>query len=212
LWNPDRFAAKGLASLRQKTFTELTEAARNGDRSALGDLLESFRTYLSLVTDHRLGRDLRPKCSKSDLVQQTFLDAQGAFTNFRGSSPAEFQAWLERILLNNLGDLARQFRGAEKRRINREVAATGIWSELDMPVDLSTPSNKAIAREDEARLRQALSRIPGDYERVIVMRNLERRKFDEIAVVLGRSTAAVKKLWSRAILRLNDEMKDHGRS
>jgi RNA polymerase sigma-70 factor (ECF subfamily) len=206
-----RLASKGIAALGDKPLIELVRAAREGDRSALGELLESFRSYLRLFSDRQLGPDLKQKCGGSDLVQQTFLDAQQAFPRFVGSTPDELRVWLERILLNNLGDLARQFRGAEKRQLQREVSLAGRWAEIDTPVDWSTPSKRVIAREEEDRLRRALARIPEDYRRVIVMRNLERRRFEEIGVVLGRSTGAVKKLWSRAILRLKDEMKAHER-
>jgi len=186
--------------------------AREGDRSALGHLLEGFRPYLRLFSDRKLGPDLRQKCGGSDLVQETFLDAQRAFQRFEGSRPDELRVWLEQILLNNLGDLARQFRAAAKRQIQREVSFNEHWAEIDTPIDRSTPSKKVIAREEETRLRQALARIPDDYRQVIVMRNLERHTFEEIALALGRSTGAVKKLWSRGIVRLKDEMREHERA
>ena len=194
-----------------KPFIELAQAAQQGDRSALGEILESFRSYLQLFADRQLGPDLKQKFGGSDLVQQTFLDAQQAFPRFVGETPDELRVWLERILLNNLGDLARQFRGAGKRQLQREVSLAGRWPEIDTPVDPSTPSKKIIAREEEERLRRGLARIPDDYRQVIVMRNLERRPFEAIGVALGRSTGAAKKLWSRAILRLKDEMKAHER-
>ncbi len=199
-----------LAARGDKSFAELAEAARRGDRTALGLILESFRTYLSLFSDRKIGQDLKPKCGESDLVQQTFLDAQQAFPRFDGSTPDELRAWLERILLNNLGDLARKYRKAEKRQVKREVALANGSAEIHAPVDRRTPSKKVIALEEEEKLEQALARLPADHRQVIVMRNLERHTFDEIAVALGRSTGAVKKLWSRAILRLKDEMKEPG--
>jgi RNA polymerase sigma-70 factor, ECF subfamily len=192
-------------------FASLLTAARAGDQTALGQLLDGFRSYLALLADRKLGADLKPKCSESDLVQRTFLDAQGAFPRFEGSKPDELLAWLERILLNNLGDVVRQFRQTEKRQIRREVPLVENWGEIDALMDRSTPSKKVSAQEEEQRLRQALTRLPDDYRQVIVLRNLERRPFEDIAVVMGRSTGAVKKLWSRAIAELKEEMKEHGR-
>jgi len=43
----------------------------------------------SLVFNRQLGQDLKQKCGGSDLVQQTFLDAQQAFPRFVGSTPDE---------------------------------------------------------------------------------------------------------------------------
>lgn len=195
--------------MRDEQFRILAEAARDGDRFALGHLLESFRSYLSLFSDRKLAPDLKRKCGNSDLVQQTFLDAQQAFPRFEGSSPDEFRAWLERILLNNLGDLARGFRSAEKRQLKREVPLAGKSSDIPELIDWSTPSKKVSSGEESDRLRQALARLPEDYRQVIALRNLERRKFEEIAQAMGRSTGAVKKLWSRAVMQLREELKAH---
>jgi RNA polymerase sigma-70 factor (ECF subfamily) len=202
------YAEKGAEGLRDKQFSALVEAARAGDQSALGNLLDSFRSYLRLFSDRKLGPDLKQKCGESDLVQQTFLDAQQGFPRFVGSKSDEFRAWLERILLNNLGDLARRFRNAEKRQISREISLAGTWAEIGNLIDQSTPSKKLIAIEEKDKLRRALARLSGDHRQVIALRNLERRSFEEIAIAMGRSTGAVKKLWSRAVLQLKEEMKE----
>jgi RNA polymerase sigma-70 factor (ECF subfamily) len=46
--------------------------------------------------------------------------------------------------------------------------------------------------------------LPEDYQEVIVLRNLERLPFDEIAQRLGRSRPAVQMLWMRAIRKLQE--------
>lgn len=196
-----------LVPLSETEFARLMAAARAGDRAALGHILDSFRSYLNLLADRKLGADLKPKCSRSDLVQQTFIDAQDAFVRFGGTDPDELRAWLERILLNNLGDVARHFRDAQKRQIHREIPLADNGANIDGLIDRSTPSKKVAALEENEQLRQALARLPEDYQQAIVLRNLQRRTFDEIAATMGRSIGAVKKLWGRAILKLKDEMK-----
>src|SRR6516165_1089571 len=59
---------RGLRGVRDTQFSALVEAAREGDQSALGHLLDSFRSYLRLFSDRRLGPDLKQKCGESDLV------------------------------------------------------------------------------------------------------------------------------------------------
>ncbi len=186
-------------------FVALAESARAGDRSALGQILDSFRSYLRVIADRKLAGDLKPKCSPSDLVQLTFLDAQATFARFEGAGPEELRLWLERILLNNLGDVVRQFRLADKRNIQREVPLRNA-AEVDELIDLSTPSTKLAAHEETDRLQRSLARLPDDYRQIILLRNLERRKFEEIAALMDRTVGAVKKLWSRAIMKLKQEM------
>jgi RNA polymerase sigma factor (sigma-70 family) len=61
-------------------------------------------------------------------------------------------------------------------------------------------------REEAEAIGQSLDRLSDDHRRVIVLRNLELRPFSEIAVLMDRSEAAVRKLWARAIQSLTREM------
>src|SRR5438874_308510 len=79
----------------------LLAAARGGCRQALGALLERYRDYLLLLARAELAPDLRPKEGASDLVQQTFLEAQRDFAAFQGRTEEELLAWLKRLLRNN---------------------------------------------------------------------------------------------------------------
>jgi hypothetical protein len=72
----------------------LLRGAREGERAALGQLLDSFRPYLVLFAGGKLGADLKPKCSESDLVQRT-ASGRGrerrAFVPFRAVGDLTFQ-------------------------------------------------------------------------------------------------------------------------
>src|SRR5262245_52253809 len=85
-------------------------------------MLDGCRQYLLLVANEQLDPDLRDKLGPSDLVQETFLEAQQDFGRFHGHSEQELLAWLRRILLNNLADARRRYRGAGKRDVGREIA------------------------------------------------------------------------------------------
>src|SRR5438105_1940581 len=99
----------------------LLDAARSGSREALGQLLESCRGYLLMVAKGELDRDLQAKEGASDLVQETFLEAQRDFVQFQGASEAELLAWLRRLLLNNVANFTRRYRTTGKRSVEREV-------------------------------------------------------------------------------------------
>jgi RNA polymerase sigma-70 factor (ECF subfamily) len=51
-----------------------------------------------------------------------------------------------------------------------------------------------------------VAQLPPDYQEVIVLRNLERLPFDEIAERLGRSRPAVQMLWMRALKKLHENL------
>ena len=77
----------------------LLAAARAGSREALGRVLEGCRRYLLGVAEGELDPDLRSKGGASDIVQETFLEAQRDFARFQGSSPEELRAWLRQVLV-----------------------------------------------------------------------------------------------------------------
>jgi RNA polymerase sigma-70 factor (ECF subfamily) len=185
-------------------------AARAGSNEALGQALESCRRYLLLVADRELDPGLRAKGGASDLVQQTFLEAQRDFAHFHGDSEAELLAWLRVLLRHNLGKFARAYRDTQKRGIGRETPLEGDSSAVGpgagLAADTPTPSGLAMQREQDDALERALARLPEDYRRVIALRYREERSFEEIGQLLQRSADAARKLWARAVERLQDEL------
>ena len=110
----------------------LVAAARRGSSEALGQALEACRLYLLSIADRQLDEDLRAKGGASDLVQETFLEAQRDFKQFRGSSPDELRAWLRQVLLHNVGAFTRRFRTTSKRAVGLEVALQTAGSSADL--------------------------------------------------------------------------------
>src|ERR1700722_2632036 len=95
--------------------------ARAGSSEALGQVLEACRGYLLLIARQELEPALQAKGGASDLVQQTFLEAQRDLACYHGSTPEALLAWMRRLLLNNVANFRRDFR-RHKRRASREVA------------------------------------------------------------------------------------------
>jgi RNA polymerase sigma-70 factor, ECF subfamily len=185
-------------------------AARAGSREALGQVLEACRGYLLRIANQGIGADLQAKGGASDLVQETFLEAQRDFARFQGNTEAELLAWLRCLLLNNVANFARGYRATGKRQVGREVALEGGDSsgagEARFVADTPSPSTEAMAHEQAEAIARALERLPEDYRRVITLRNQERRDFDDIGRLMDRSPDAARRLWSRAIERLEHEL------
>jgi RNA polymerase sigma-70 factor (ECF subfamily) len=184
-------------------------AARAGSAEALGEILEACRGYLLLIAKRELGTDLQAKAGASDLVQQTFLEAQRDFVRFQGESETELRVWLRRLLLNNLANFARDFRDTAKRALDREVSLPkGDSSFLPgalLPGNMPSPSTVAMAREQAEAVRRVLEQLPEDYRRVLLLRHEEQLPFEEIGQRLNRSSNAARKLWARAVQALQSE-------
>jgi RNA polymerase sigma-70 factor, ECF subfamily len=185
-------------------------AARAGSADALGRALEAHRAYLLAVADRQLGPDLKAKGGASDVVQETFLDAHRAWALFHGSTEDELKAWLRALLLNRVGKVVRHYRQTQKRGLHREVALAGGDSasapDPGLAAPTPTPSREVMADEQAAALRRALQRLPEDYRTAILLRYEEDLTFEEIGRRMQRTAEAARKLWWRAVERLQAEM------
>ena len=193
-----------------KEVTRWLAAARGGSLEALGQVVEACRGYLVGIASRRLSADLRSKGGASDLVQQTFLDAQCQFERFQGGSEKELLAWLRQILLHNLAHFQRHYRATSKRDLGREAPLADAASSTDGGADLATPtpspSAQIVAREEAEAVQQALQRLPEEQRQVLALRHQEQLTFEEIGQRLGRSTSGARALWLRAVERFNDEL------
>src|SRR5438034_4095913 len=101
---------------------QLLGAARAGDTSALGQLLELYRSYLALLARLQIGRRLQGKVDSADLVQETFLEAHRKWGQFRGTSEGELIQWLRQILASRLSELIRRYLATQRRDVRLERA------------------------------------------------------------------------------------------
>jgi len=187
----------------------LMAGARAGSREAIGRALEACRRYLLRVAESELAPDLRSKGGASDLVQETFLEAQRDFARIEGASDGELRAWLRRVLVNNVGDFTRRYRDTGKRAVGREISLHGDDSaggvESVLAGSTVSPSGAAIEREQALALRRAVDRLPEEHRRVVVLRFEDGLTFEEIGQITDRSADAARKIWSRAMERLRQE-------
>src|SRR5262245_11813577 len=193
---------------------EQLAAARAGSREALGQVLSLYHCYLRHVAERELAHDLRSKGDASDLVQETFLEAQRIFNRFEGHSAADLRAWLRCLLVHHTAKVGRRFRTTQKRRLAREVSLESCHpntsTELLPPAAEPTPSAHLMARERQEVLMQALDRLPEDHRTVMLLRYQKEMTFEEIGRVMLRSGDAVRMLWVRALERLKHELRPFG--
>jgi RNA polymerase sigma-70 factor, ECF subfamily len=190
----------------------LLDQARAGDVQAFGQLLESYRAYLTLLAQLQIGRRLQGKVDAADVVQDAFLGAHRDFGQFRGTTEKEFLGWLRQILAYVLANLVRHYQGAQRRDVRLERQLT---IELDqsshaldrgLVADQSSPSQQAARHEQAVLLAEALARLPEAWRDLLVLRHLEGLTFPEVAQRLGRTVDSVKKQWPRALASLRRVM------
>jgi RNA polymerase sigma-70 factor, ECF subfamily len=191
----------------------LLAQARAGDQAALGRLLDCYRNYLRIVARAMIGQALRVRLDASDLVQETFLKAHREFGQFLGQTEPELTAWLRQILVRTLANQARHHRSQGRDYQRQEplevlLDRSGSAAQRALAAPLSSVSSLVSRRERAVLLADALEKLPPDYREVFLMRNVEHIPLEEIAVRIGRSPGAARMLWTRAIKKLSELLKE----
>jgi RNA polymerase sigma factor (sigma-70 family) len=174
--NPARLAGSGL--LRTQSDSRLVDLVRAGnDRAFEAIVLRYHRPLL------RHCRRLLPAGRAEDAVQQALLRALEAMR--ADDRELQLGPWLHRIAHNTAID--------SLRRMDSH------WEELDERMDGVEPTHAAVERR--ARFDSVMSNmgeLPERQRRALVLRELEGRSYDEIAVALGATGDGVRQLLNRA--------------
>jgi RNA polymerase sigma-70 factor (ECF subfamily) len=145
-------------------------------------------------------------------VQLSLVRVIQGFENFCGTSSAELRGWLKAIVTNEVHRMRRSF-DTEKRDLHRETALPGFdddhWALAPVDGQL-TPSSQSIARERIEKFYAILEQLSAEHAEVIRLRNIERCSFREIAEKMVRSPEAAAKLWYRAMIKFEEELRADG--
>jgi RNA polymerase sigma factor (sigma-70 family) len=172
---------------------ELVVAARGGDATSLGLLLERYRASLYGVALQMLGN----RAEAEDAVHETFLVALRRLNDVR--DPAAIGGWLHAV--------ARNVCLMELRGRRREV----LVAEPQLPQD---PARLSIEQEIERlALRDwvwaALDRLSPTLRLTVMLRHFARvSSYEEIASICGVPVGTVRSRLNEARLKLADTMLD----
>jgi RNA polymerase sigma-70 factor (ECF subfamily) len=177
--------------------------------------LEGYRDYLRLLAQAQLGPRLQAKLDSSDVVQQAILQAHASRAQFRGTTEAEWLAWLRAILANVLAAAARRFDAgaravARERSLEAELERSSSQLECLLADDQTSPSERAVRGEELLRLARALARLPEDQRRVVELHYLKGLPVADVADQVGRTRPATAGLLFRGLKKLRELLRDPG--
>ena len=173
-----------------------------------------YRKYLAQVYSYAY-YELQDHHAAEDATERVFMQALAGLPRFEervdafiasgeGSSGAAdsadfstFRVWLFRIARNVVAN--------ERRRDRRRQV-----SSLEDAAELSAPDNvvdTAAAREAASAAWEAVSRLPEDRRRAVILRFVDEMSTAEIAAILGRSEGAVRVLLHRALRAVADDLR-----
>ncbi len=158
-----------------------------------------FRRLLSaeLPRLYRLAHRLAPPgVDPEDLTQDVLERAWRNRTSYR--EEARISTWLHRIMVNRTGDLV--------RRLGARPVSDDSCDLDECAVEIADPSVVIERASEAAALRAALSQLSPADRTVLVLRDGEDWRAEEVAQTIGVSTEAVHKRLQRGRLRLAAEL------
>lgn len=139
----------------------------------------------------------------ADVVQEAFLNAYQSLNSFKGDS--EFFTWLYRIAFNAAISLRRK----RKAVVSIDAGADDKSSvEPIDPSEYSRPGSTLERNEEDAQLMNALGRLSPEHRVVLVLKDLEGQKYEDIAEVLDVPIGTVRSRLHRARLELRDLLEE----
>ncbi len=201
LARPDLSSRDELASRSgARAESELLEAAREGDRKALDELLRRHRPRL-LAICQRMCRD--PE-EASEVLQDTLLGIAANIRRFRGDS--SLVTWAYTIARTHR---ARRRRG---RSLEAKVSHMRVEFGLDLeqlpgqPGQQSNPYDRVADDELRGALMMAIRALSLVDREILVRRDLEGFSASEVATQLGLTIPAVKTRLHRARVATRERM------
>lgn len=172
----------------------------------LVDECESQRGYLLRIARAAWPVRFAADCGASDLVQQTLVKAYRGQVGFRGDSGRELRAWLRRILRNVITSEVRKIRSLKRAGDRRCDAPLEGY-----PSTSQSSLSELIRAETAAVVRRVLDSMRPEQASIIRLRVFHGLSVSEIARRLGRTEAAVQKVWTRSLVKLGKALRDYGR-
>jgi RNA polymerase sigma-70 factor (ECF subfamily) len=173
----------------------LITECREGNTAAFGALVARYQdrlynTVLRLVNNAEDARDV---------VQDSFLNAYQSLHAFKGDSL--FFTWLYRIAVNTAISAKRKQRHV--LRIQPGGDDKGGIDPLDSS-ETNRPGHNLEMAEEERQVHDALSKLSTEHRAVLVMKDMEGMKYEDMAEALGVPVGTIRSRLHRARLEIRE--------
>jgi len=168
-----------------------------GRTEAFGQLVVRYQNRLYNTLVHVLGS----ADEAQDVAQDAFVHAFQKLHSFRGESA--FYSWLFRIALN-----AAVTRKRKNKRMKASLEAAKDAAGIEPPDEhpSAEPSHALEQRERQNLVRQALSQLSEEFRTVLVLKEMEGLKYEEIADMVECPIGTVRSRIHRARAEMRQKL------
>ena len=169
---------------------ELVERAKQ-DPDAFGALYDRYFPQIYRFTYSRV----RDQSVAEDVTQEVFFKALRNIQRYTYSGHP-FSSWLYQIAVNAVAD---HYRGPVGKEVELEEG-------VGMPSSEPTVVDEVVRRDRSRRVWTAIDQLPHQQRTAMILKFAEDKKIEEIAVIMQKTSGAVKLLLHRGVERLRREL------
>lgn len=186
----------------------------------IDQLLMRYQSALHRLVELRLDRKIRHRIDVSDILQETFLEANRRMQNYLEDQPLPLHLWLRQIAMDRVIDAHRRHRGSAMRSVDKEegMMPGNAWDQSTQHLvrQISdpqlTPATEAMQRELAKRVEDAISSLGDQDAEIILMRHYEHLTNQDVAITLGLTEPAASMRYLRALRKLKTILEGEGES
>ena len=183
--------------------TDLIEKFTKGCEASFEELVRRYETKVHSLA-MRLTRNTE---DAEEVLQDVFVTVYRKISGFEGK--AKFSSWLYRITVNAA------FMKLRKRRQDQSVALDDVLPQIHKQTAMGQHQNEfttpcdtiAIGNELKVALESAIAKLPGEYQAVFVLRDVDGLSNKEVGEILDLSIPAVKSRLHRSRLMLRKRLR-----
>jgi RNA polymerase sigma-70 factor (ECF subfamily) len=175
---------------------QLIDETLSGNRTAFGQLVRKYEGRLFNTLLHVAGS----REEAEDVCQEAFVQAFVKLETFGGRSA--FYTWLYRIAFNL--SVSRQRRKRPSLSIDEHRDRTGD----EIQAAEAGPTDHLLRVEQVRQVREAIAALSDEYRTILVLREMEGCRYEEIAEILELPLGTVRSRLHRARLQLRDQLQD----
>lgn len=183
---------------------ELVEKAKLGNVEAFRLLFDRYQRKVFMICYGMV----RHREDALDLVQETFIKTYRSLSSFKGES--QFYTWVYRIAANTCLDFLRK----RKRQAKGEPLAEELGADQETGEQLGTviaspdsPAETLVRKELKEKIERAIDSLPPEHRMVVMLREVEKLSYEEIAKTLGLAIGTVMSRLHYARKKLQEKLK-----
>lgn len=176
---------------------------KTGDEDAFTGIMLKYQDQVFNYCFRFLGNE----ADAGDCSQEIFIKVFKNLGRFRQKS--KFSSWLFRIMINTCNEMLRSksYRQGRKK-IEKDISDFNSAKLIASPDKSSfDPEHRLLSKQLDSEFQKALLKLNERQRKMIIMRDIEGRSYDEMAGLAGINLGTVRSTLARARAKMAEELK-----